>query len=61
VRVRSFGRALEFLRSRGYHENAAETDPKKMKVSPKAVAGFPQIYILDPDRHVVEINAERLA
>jgi hypothetical protein len=23
-------------------------------------AGFPQLYILDPDRHVIEINAERL-
>jgi hypothetical protein len=22
--------------------------------------GFPQIYILDPDRHVIEINAKKL-
>jgi hypothetical protein len=29
-------------------------------VSPHATAGFPQLYILDPDRHVIEVNAERL-
>jgi hypothetical protein len=29
-----------------------------LKVSPHATSDFPQLYILDPDRHV--INAERL-
>jgi len=29
-------------------------------VQPRATAGYPQIYICDPDRHVIEINAERL-
>jgi glyoxylase I family protein len=60
VRVGSFREALEFLESKGYREDADESDPKKMRVSPRATAGFPQIYILDPDRHVIEINAERL-
>jgi hypothetical protein len=31
-----------------------------LKASPEATAGFPQIYILAPDRHVIEINAEKL-
>jgi hypothetical protein len=31
-----------------------------MKVNPRATAGFPQIYILDPDRNVIEINAATL-
>jgi len=31
-----------------------------MIVNPRATAGFPQIYILDPDRHVIEINAAHL-
>ena len=31
-----------------------------MKVSLRATAGFPQIYILDPDRNVIEINAAAL-
>jgi glyoxylase I family protein len=58
VRVRSFRDALEFLRSKGYDEKA--TGLMEMKVSPHATAGFPQIYILDPDRNVIEINAEKL-
>lgn len=60
VRVRSYREAVEFLRSKGYHEDGDALDLKKMKLQPRATAGFPQIYILDPDRHVIEINAERL-
>jgi catechol 2,3-dioxygenase-like lactoylglutathione lyase family enzyme len=60
VRTRSYHQALEFLRSKGYREDAGEMDLQKMVVNPKATAGFPQIYILDPDRHVIEINAEKL-
>jgi glyoxylase I family protein len=60
VRVRSYAEALRYLESKGYREDADDSDPLKMKVSPYATAGFPQIYILDPDRHVIEINAERL-
>jgi catechol 2,3-dioxygenase-like lactoylglutathione lyase family enzyme len=62
VRVCSFNETLQHLENRGYSEN--NKDPfKDMKVSrngPGMGAGFPQIYILDPDRHTVEINAERL-
>ena len=56
----SFRGALESLRSKGYREDAAEGDPMSMKVSPHPTAGFPQIYILDPDRNVIEINAAEL-
>jgi hypothetical protein len=24
------------------------------------VVGYPQLYLLDPDRHLIEVNAERL-
>ena len=57
VRVGNYWSTVEFLRSKGYREDADGMDLKKMVVNPKAVAGFPQIYILDPDRHVIEINA----
>jgi glyoxylase I family protein len=60
VRVASFRQALEFLRSQGYREDADYADPMKMIANPRATAGFPQIYILDPDRHVIEINAAKL-
>jgi glyoxylase I family protein len=60
VRVPSYRQAVEFLRSKGYREDADPSDLRKMLVNPQATAGFPQIYILDPDRHVIEINVERL-
>ncbi len=60
VRVSSYRAAVEFLRGRGYREDAPEMDLLKMRLQPHATAGFPQIYILDPDRNMIEINAERL-
>jgi catechol 2,3-dioxygenase-like lactoylglutathione lyase family enzyme len=60
VRVVSYREAVDFLRSRGYREDAGEFNPLRMRLQPHATAGFPQIYILDPDRHVIEINAASL-
>jgi hypothetical protein len=40
--------------------HAGDLDLMKMRVNERPTAGFPQIYILDPDRNVIEINAERL-
>ncbi len=60
VRVPSYRNALAFLGSKGYRQDAADDDPMKMHTNPRAIAGYPQIYILDPDRHVIEINAEKL-
>ena len=59
VRVTSFRAALEHLQSHGYREDA-EDELLRMKVNRHATAGFPQIYILDPDRNVIEINAAQL-
>jgi catechol 2,3-dioxygenase-like lactoylglutathione lyase family enzyme len=60
VRVRSYREAVEYLRTLGYREDGDPLDLKTMKLQPHATAGFPQIYVLDPDRHVIEINAEIL-
>jgi glyoxylase I family protein len=60
VRVASYRETVDFLRSKGYSEHAAEGDPKRIILSPRATAGFPQIYVLDPDHHVIEINAATL-
>jgi glyoxylase I family protein len=59
VRVRSYREALQFLEAKGYREDA-DDELLRLKASPKPIAGFPQIYILDPDRNVIEINAEKL-
>jgi glyoxylase I family protein len=60
VRVPNYHAAVEFLRAKGYREEADGNDPHRMVLQPHATAGYPQIYICDPDRHVIEINAERL-
>jgi len=60
VRVPSYRHAVEFLRERGYREDGGDANLLTMKLQPHATAGFPQIYILDPDRHVIEINAGTL-
>lgn len=45
------------LTAKGFRENADEGDPKRLLVVRNSVAGFPQLYLLDPDRNIVEVNA----
>lgn len=62
LRVASFAEALARLKSKGYRVGSPDHF-KDMRVSPNLPhqgAGFPQLYILDPDRHTIEINAETL-
>jgi len=56
IRVHSFGETVEFLRAKGYREDP-DAGLMELRVSPRPVTGYPQIYILDPDRHLIEINA----
>ena len=60
IRVASFQAALAWLEERGFRENAPAGDPSRLVVLPNSVVGYPQLYLLDPDRHLIEINAERL-
>ena|ERR1051326_897017 len=57
VRVEDYWVTVESLRARGYREDAPADDLMRLILNPRATAGFPQMYILDPDRHVIEINA----
>ena len=59
VRVADYWATAEFLKSRGYREDGVD-EFHRLILNPHATAGFPQIYILDPDRHVIEINAASL-
>ena len=57
LRVPSFRAAVQYLRSKGYSEDVPEDDPSKMVVRLDSPTGYPQCYIQDPDRHLIEFNA----
>lgn len=59
LRVKSFRAALAHLESKGCRIGNDEPG-RSMRVNTSSVTGYPQIHILDPDRNVVEINAERV-
>ncbi len=59
IRVNSYQETREFLRSKGFHPEA-EDEFKKMKEDPHSTVGWPQLSIMDPDRNVIELNAEQL-
>ena len=66
IRVERYSDAVRHLESKGYrptndrNPKPREENPLPMRLSPAGPAGFPQIYVLDPDGNVIEINAERL-
>lgn len=59
IRVASYRQAIDHLASKGYRPDAEE-QLKTTKQNPTGTAGFPQVYLLDPDRNVIEINAAKL-
>jgi hypothetical protein len=60
LRVKSYRKALAYLESKGLSATSTDEPGKSMRVNPRSVTGYPQIHILDPDRNVIEINAERV-
>ena len=59
MRVTNYGETVAFLKSLGYSTEARDV-AKKLRENQWGKAGFPQLFILDPDRHVIELNAERV-
>jgi glyoxylase I family protein len=55
LRVTSYRQALHALKAQGYLENASPEDAMGIRTSTRV--GYPQIYVLDPDRNLIEINA----
>jgi catechol 2,3-dioxygenase-like lactoylglutathione lyase family enzyme len=60
VRVKSYRAALAHLEAHGFSATSTDEPGRSMRVNPKSVTGYPQIHVLDPDRNVIEINAERV-
>ena len=57
LRVEDFEAAIRHFAAKGFREDAADGDPKRIVVNRKSVAGYPQAYLLDVDRNIIEINA----
>ncbi|MGF9562617.1 VOC family protein [Neorhizobium sp. JUb45] len=55
-RTNDFSAILEHLDELGFREDLPEDDPKCLMVSRKSLAGFPQLYLRDPDSNIIEIN-----
>jgi hypothetical protein len=55
--VEDFDAAIEHLGRYGYAEDAPEETGRMLLVRRHGPAGFPQVYMLDPDGHIVELNA----
>ena len=55
-RTDDFDGALATLTANGFREDAAEDDPIRVIVRRNGLAGFPQLFLLDPDRNIIEIN-----
>jgi catechol 2,3-dioxygenase-like lactoylglutathione lyase family enzyme len=55
-RTDDFEGVVARLTAKGFREDADESDPKRLLVFRQSLAGFPQLYVLDPDRNIVEVN-----
>lgn len=61
LRASDFDLFFQGLRVSGYSEELDESDPKRLFTDLHGLAGFPQLFIFDPDRNLVEINALSLS
>jgi catechol 2,3-dioxygenase-like lactoylglutathione lyase family enzyme len=60
LRVDDFEAAVSRLAGAGFRETGEEDDLRRMIVKRTGPAGFPQVYVMDPDGNVIEINAGAL-
>ena len=59
-RTDDFESMVEKLSDHGYSETLPKDDPKWLLVIREGLAGFPQLYLLDPDRHTIEVNSAHM-
>lgn len=57
LRLKDFDALIEKLKQHGYREDLAEADNKRVIIKPMSKVGYSQLYILDPDCHLIELNA----
>ena len=56
----SYTTTVAWLRSKGFDDQLPDDDPQKMLLRPDSIVGRPQIYIMDPDRNIVEFICDAL-
>jgi catechol 2,3-dioxygenase-like lactoylglutathione lyase family enzyme len=56
LRTEDFEMVIRSLAAKGFREDAVEGDPWRLVVNRNGLAGFPQAFLLDPDRNVIEVN-----
>src|SRR5215831_3168556 len=61
LRVPSYEKTLAWLRSKGFRDDLPADDLLSLQLRPDSITGHPQIYVLDPDRNIIEFNCESLA
>jgi glyoxylase I family protein len=58
-RTDDFEGILTRLKLAGYNEDADENSPMRLLVNRSGMAGFLQLYVMDPDRNIIEVNTAR--
>ena len=56
LRVEDFEAACLQFKACGLDENLPADHPKRMILKRGGLAGFPQMFLMDPDRNIIEIN-----
>lgn len=56
LHITDFEATYHQFRSFGFDENLPQDHPQRMIVKRQGLAGFPQIFLMDPDRNVIEVN-----
>jgi catechol 2,3-dioxygenase-like lactoylglutathione lyase family enzyme len=56
IRTANFDAVVDRLKALGFREDLPADDPLHLMVKRTGAAGFAQVYFLDPDRNVIEVN-----
>ena len=57
LRTDDLNQMIKLLESKGFLDSLHEHDQKRLVKDLTGMAGFPQIFVFDPDRNLVEVNA----
>jgi glyoxylase I family protein len=56
----SYRKTMVWLESKGYSADLPDDDLHTIAVRPESIVGRPQIYIMDPDRNIIEFICDEI-